>query len=125
MGFALSDSLIHWSFTRGEGSIPFTRSTSPPFSLNGLQLRWSCGDSDSHKGFNEQHMRYDVPTMCLRINCWIYRYSLLPKTVNFLTKGDRLIAKFARWCKFSFLKLSGLNLEESFLETILVALLAL
>jgi hypothetical protein len=35
-----------------EGSIPFTRSTSPPFSLNGLQLRWSRGDSDSHYGFN-------------------------------------------------------------------------
>ena len=49
---------------RYEGSIPFTRSTSPPFSLNGLQLRWSRGDSDSHNGFNELHLRSDVLTLC-------------------------------------------------------------
>ena len=56
--------LLNWSFKRGKGSIPFTRSTSPPFSLNGLQLRWSCGDSVSHNGFNELHLRYNVPTLC-------------------------------------------------------------
>ena len=39
VGFALSDPLIHWNFERGECSIPFTRSTSPPFILNGLPLR--------------------------------------------------------------------------------------
>ena len=52
MGFALSDSLINWRLKRGEGSIPVTRSTSRPFSLNGLQLRYISGDSDSHKEFN-------------------------------------------------------------------------
>ena len=50
--------------TTWNDSIPFTRSTSPPFSLNGLQLRWSCGDSDSHNGFNELHLRSDVLTLC-------------------------------------------------------------
>ena len=55
--------LLNWSFKRGKGSIPFTRSTSPTFILNGLQLRWSRGDSDSHNDFNEQHLRSDVPTL--------------------------------------------------------------
>ena len=65
MGFGQSQtSSIHWSFECAEGSIPFTRSTSPPFSLNGLQLRWSRGDSDSHNGFNELHLRSDVLTLC-------------------------------------------------------------
>ena len=32
----MSDPLIHWSIGRVECSIPFTRSTSPPFSLNSL-----------------------------------------------------------------------------------------
>ena len=59
----MSDPLIHWSIGRVEGSIPFTRSTSPPFSLNGLQLRWSCGDSVSHNRFNEPHLRSDAPTL--------------------------------------------------------------
>ena len=56
MGFALSRTIVYWGFDCAEDSIPFTRSTSPPFSLNGLQLRWSRGDSDSHKGFNELHL---------------------------------------------------------------------
>ncbi len=64
MGFALSKPLNHWSIEFAEGSIPFTRSTSPPFSLNGLQLRWSCVDSNSHNGFNELHLRSDVLTLC-------------------------------------------------------------
>ena len=64
MDFSLSQTLLHWSFECEEGSIPFTRSTSPPFSLNGLQLRWSRGDSDSHNGFNELHLRFDAPTLC-------------------------------------------------------------
>ena len=58
VGFALSDPLIHWRFKRGEGSIPFTRSTYPPFSLNGLQLRYSSADSDSHNGFNSESSAY-------------------------------------------------------------------
>ncbi len=64
MGFAVSQTIDHWSFERGEGSIPFTRSTSPPFSLNGLQLRWSSGDSYSHNRFNALHLRSDAPTLC-------------------------------------------------------------
>ncbi|SVA78321.1 uncharacterized protein METZ01_LOCUS131175, partial [marine metagenome] len=64
VGFAQFKIFLYWSFERGEGSIPFTRSTSPPFSLNGLQLRWSRGDSDSHNGFNELHLRSDVLTLC-------------------------------------------------------------
>ena len=64
MGFALSDPLIHWSFKRGEGSIPLPRSTSTPFILNGLQLRRSFEASDSHNGFNELHLRSDVLTLC-------------------------------------------------------------
>jgi len=62
--FSLSQITIHWSFERAEGSIPFARSTSPPFSLNGLQLRWSCEASESHNGFNELHLRSDVLTLC-------------------------------------------------------------
>jgi len=62
--FALSQLLLHWSFECAEGSIPFTRSTSPPFSLNSLPLRWSCEASDSHNGFNELHLRSDVLTLC-------------------------------------------------------------
>ena len=64
MGFALSQTSIHWSFGRGEGSIPFTRSTSPPFILNGLQLRRSFEASDSHNGFDALHLRSDAPTLC-------------------------------------------------------------
>ena len=64
MDFSLSQTLLHWSFKWAEGSITFTGSTSPPFSLNGLQLRWSRGDSDSHIGFNELHLRSDVLTLC-------------------------------------------------------------
>jgi len=64
MGFALSRTIVYWGFDCAEDSIPFTRSTSPPFSLNGLQLRWSRGDSDSHNGFNELHLRSDVLTLC-------------------------------------------------------------
>ena len=52
MGFALSRTIVYWGFDCAEDSIPFTRSTSPPFILNGLPLRWSCEDSDSHYGFN-------------------------------------------------------------------------
>jgi hypothetical protein len=52
MGFALSQTSIHWSFKCEEGSIPFTSSTSPPFRLNGLQLRRSFEASESHNGFN-------------------------------------------------------------------------
>ncbi len=57
MGFALSRTIVYWGFDCAEDSIPFTRSTSPPFSLNNLQLRWSCEASNSHNEFNEQHMR--------------------------------------------------------------------
>ena len=64
MGFALSRTIVYWGFDCAEDSIPFTRSTSPPFILNGLQLRWSRGDSDSHNGFNEFHLRSDVLTLC-------------------------------------------------------------
>ena len=64
MGFAPSQTSIQWSLDWEEDSISFTRSTSPPFSLNGLQLRWSRGDSDSHNGFNELHLRSDVLTLC-------------------------------------------------------------
>ena len=64
MELALSQLLIHWIFEHVEGSIPFTRSTSPPFILNGLPLRWSRGDSDSHNRFNEPHLRSDAPTLC-------------------------------------------------------------
>ena len=44
-------------------SIPFTHSNYPPFSLNGLPLRWSCESSESHNGFNEPHLRSDAPTL--------------------------------------------------------------
>ena len=64
MGFAPFHIVLHWSFDCAEGSIPFTRSTSPPFSLNGLPLRYSSGDSNSHNGFNELHLRSDVLTLC-------------------------------------------------------------
>ncbi len=37
--FALSQLLIHWGFESAEGSIPFTRSTSPPFILNNLRIK--------------------------------------------------------------------------------------
>jgi len=50
--FALFKTVLYWSFECVEGSIPFTRSTSPPFSLNGLPLRYSSGDSDSLNGFS-------------------------------------------------------------------------
>ena len=52
MGFTPTQTIVHWSLDYAEGSIPFTRSNSPPFSLNGLPLRYSSGDSDSHNGFN-------------------------------------------------------------------------
>ncbi|SVB30445.1 uncharacterized protein METZ01_LOCUS183299, partial [marine metagenome] len=35
VGFAVSQKIDHWSFDCAEGSIPFTRSISPPFILNG------------------------------------------------------------------------------------------
>ena len=38
MGFALSRTIVYWGFDCAEDSIPFTHSTSPPFSPNGLQL---------------------------------------------------------------------------------------
>ena len=38
-------------------------STFPPFILKGLQLRRIFEASDSHIGFNEQHMRSDAPTL--------------------------------------------------------------
>ena len=38
-GDALFHTILHWSFERGEGSIPFTRLTSPSFILNGLPMR--------------------------------------------------------------------------------------
>jgi len=31
MGFALSRTIVYWGFDCAEDSIPFTRSTSPPF----------------------------------------------------------------------------------------------
>jgi hypothetical protein len=60
--FSLSQTLPHWSFECEEGSIPFTRSTHTPFSLNGLQLQWRSKASDFHNGFN---VRYGVK-VCLR-----------------------------------------------------------
>jgi len=60
VGFALSQPLIHWSYECEEGSIPFTRSTSPPFILNSLPLLYSSADSDSHNGFNGLHLRSDA-----------------------------------------------------------------
>ena len=56
--------LLHSSFDCEEGSIPFTRSNSSPFILNGLQIKRSCKDSDSHNAFNEPLLRSDVPTLC-------------------------------------------------------------
>ena len=53
----MSDPLIHWIIVRVEGSIPFTRSTSPPFILNGLLLRFSWENSVSHYGFIEQPLQ--------------------------------------------------------------------
>ena len=41
----------------GEVSIPFTRSTYPPFILNGLPLRQSSQDTGFHHGFNEHNLR--------------------------------------------------------------------
>jgi hypothetical protein len=64
MGFALSRTIVYWGFDCAEDSIPFTRSTSPTFILNGLPLRYSSGDSNSHNGFNELHLRSDVLTLC-------------------------------------------------------------
>ena len=64
MGFALSRTIVYWGFDCAEDSIPFTRSTSLPFGLNSLQLRWSCEASDSHNGFNELHLKFDAPTLC-------------------------------------------------------------
>ena len=31
-----------------------------PFSLNGLPVQWSSGDSDSHNEFNELHLRFYI-----------------------------------------------------------------
>jgi len=50
--FAQFKTVLYWSFECVEGSIPFTRSTSPPFILNSLSLRKSSEASDSHNGFN-------------------------------------------------------------------------
>jgi len=52
VGFAQSKTVLHWSFDCAEGSIPFTRSTSLPFVLNGLQFRSSCKHFDFHYVFN-------------------------------------------------------------------------
>ena len=71
MGFALSDSLINWRLKRGEGSIPVTRSTSRPFSLNGLQLRYISGDSDSHKGFKRLYLRFGASTNRFFVPIWL------------------------------------------------------
>ena len=71
MGFALSRTIVYWGFDCAEDSIPFTRSTSPPFSLNGLQLRWSRGDSNSHNGFNELHLRFDAPIHHIFAPVWL------------------------------------------------------
>ena len=60
----MSQATLHWVSDWEEGSIPFTRSTSTPFILNSLQLRWSNEASDSHYGFNELHLRSDVLTLC-------------------------------------------------------------
>ena len=38
MGFVESKAIVYWVLRGQQGSIPFTRSTSPTFSLNGLQL---------------------------------------------------------------------------------------
>ena len=52
MRFVTSKVIVYWVLRGRQGSIPFTRSTSPPFILNGLQLRSSCEHSDFHKVFN-------------------------------------------------------------------------
>ena len=64
MGFVTSKVIVYWVLGGQQGSIPFTRSTSPPFILNGLQLRRSFEASDSHNGFNALHLRSDAPTLC-------------------------------------------------------------
>jgi len=38
VGFVESKAIVYWVLRGQQGSIPFTRSTSPTFSLNGLQL---------------------------------------------------------------------------------------
>ena len=57
MQFSLFETVLHWSFGCVEGSIPFTRYTSPSFILNGLSLRRSFEASDSHNGFIEQPLQ--------------------------------------------------------------------
>ena len=64
MGFATSKVIVYWVLRGQQGSIPFTRSTSPPFILNSLSPRLSSGDFNYHNGFNEPHLRYDAPTLC-------------------------------------------------------------
>ena len=64
MEFALSQIAIYGSFECAEGSIPAIHSEPRPFRLNGLQLRLSSDNSESHNVFNEQHLRSDVPTLC-------------------------------------------------------------
>ena len=60
MGFAMSKPHIHSSIECVEGSIPFTRSTYPPFSLNGLPLQCNSWNSDSHNGFKELYLKLDT-----------------------------------------------------------------
>ena len=64
VGFAASKAIVYWVLRGQQGSIPFTRSTSPPFSLNGLPLRRSFQASDSHNRLNGLHLRSDVLTLC-------------------------------------------------------------
>ena len=71
MDFSLSQTLLHWSFECEEGSIPFTNSTSPPFSLNNLPLRWSCEVSDSHYGFKGLYLRFGASTNRFFVPIWL------------------------------------------------------
>ena len=67
MGFVTSKVIVYWVLRGQQGSIPFTRSTSPPLILNGLQPRYSSAASDSLDGFNEPHLRSDFPTLCFNL----------------------------------------------------------
>ena len=76
MGFALSQTLLHWSFDCAEGSIPFTRSTSPPFSLNGFTALMEEWDSVSHKEFNGLHLIFVLIPQNI-VFLWALRSSLI------------------------------------------------
>ena len=71
MGFALSRTIVYWGFDCAEDSIPFTCSTSPPFILKSLQLRWSCEASESHNGFKGLYLRFGASTNRFFVPIWL------------------------------------------------------